>query len=141
VRGYQASEAVFDLIERELIRALVKKSSDSPDCSGIRLNRDVALALSSEGINMLLVQCIEIFLLCCVHQGWELPLPAKLSFTGNYGHKRTQLRSRWWLPGTPSYRAAGIHDIDSEVLEEQLVQPGQLPGYHPAEVPVFTEHY
>jgi hypothetical protein len=97
---------------------------------------DLALLTDASEYGSLAFKHVEILL-----KGWELPLPAKHSFTDNYGHKRTQLRSRWWLSGTPSYRAAGIHDIDSEVLEELLVQPGQLPGYHPDEVPVFTGHY
>ena len=76
-----------------------------------------------------------------VLKGWELPMPAKHSFTDNDGHERTQLRSRWWLTGTPSYRAAGIDDIASTELEALLVGTGELPGYHPAEVPVFMGHY
>ena len=50
----------------------IEECRDAPHRTGVDINGARRLALAAQGINMQLVQTVELALLCCVH--WVIPL-------------------------------------------------------------------
>ncbi|MBC5772798.1 metallophosphoesterase [Pontibacter sp. KCTC 32443] len=76
-------------------------------------------------------------------KGKELQMPEGLFFYDKDGHKRSELRIKWWLnPENLTYRKYSMEDYDS--LVDDLVPTTlarQNKPYHETEKPVFFGHY
>ena len=79
-----------------------------------------------------------------VLKGVELPMPPGEHFEDHQGNIRTKFRARWWDKGQSLPTARNMlfppkeGFIDTPLLAEDVVR---LPGYAPAEKPVFIGHY
>jgi hypothetical protein len=74
-------------------------------------------------------------------KGLEIPLPEGEGFADKDGHTRTDIRTRWWLQHTHTYRDLAMVPADViERIPHEPVPSGILPGYD-NEKPVFVGHY
>lgn len=74
-------------------------------------------------------------------KGLEIPLPGGAGFNDKDGHARTDIRTRWWLQHTHTYRDLAMVPADViEKIPHQPVPAGILPGYDNKK-PVFVGHY
>ncbi len=74
-------------------------------------------------------------------KGLEVELPAGQSFLDKDGHRRTAVRTRWWLGGEQRFPDVVLPQDVAARLEDLAVPAGTLPGYDIAEKPVFLGHY
>jgi hypothetical protein len=82
-------------------------------------------------------QAVEVTL-----KGQETSLPNDLYFLDKDGHRRTNVRTAWWLdPATANYHSYFLEPI--EALLDQPVDVAALPdaSYYQDETPVFFGHY
>lgn len=104
--------------------------------SGDRL--DEAFLYESAGKETPFYESVEIVL-----KGKEIPMPNGLSFHDKEGHRRTDIRIKWWEdPASSSYRKLSV--VDLEQLPDAPVDLELLPNtdyYKSDERPVFFGHY
>lgn len=85
-----------------------------------------------------LYEAIEVTL-----KGKELQMPEGLHFIDKYGHKRNELRIKWWLkPTNITYRQYSVEEYDTltdDIIPEDLIS-SNIP-YAETEKPVFFGHY
>ena len=74
-------------------------------------------------------------------KGLEIPLPHPHHFIDKYGHKRTDIRTKWWQQGELTYRDLAMVPSDAiDQIPHEPVASHILPGYD-GEKPVFVGHY
>ncbi|MAX54861.1 MAG: metallophosphoesterase [Alcanivoracaceae bacterium] len=74
-------------------------------------------------------------------KGLEIPLPDGEQFHDKDGYARTDIRTRWWLQHTHTYRDLAMVPADViERIPHQPVPSGILPGYD-NQKPLFVGHY
>lgn len=74
-------------------------------------------------------------------KGMEIPLPAGAGFSDKDGHRRENIRIKWWKLDGVTYRDLAL--VDDEALEEiphEAIPANILPGYDGAK-PLFVGHY
>jgi hypothetical protein len=74
-------------------------------------------------------------------KGLEIPLPRDHHLFDKYGHKRTNIRIKWWQQGELTYRDLAM--VPGDAIDQIPLEPvGShiLPGYD-GEKPVFVGHY
>jgi hypothetical protein len=75
-------------------------------------------------------------------KGVEAALPPKLSFDDKDGHKRTQIRVRWWLkPDAERTVADTVFPPDPNMPNTRFTTPSQWEPYELTEPPVIFGHY
>ena len=75
-------------------------------------------------------------------KGVEATLPSKLSFEDKDGHKRTQIRVRWWLkPDAERTVADTVFPPDPNMPEKRFTTSSQWEPYDLTEPPVIFGHY
>jgi hypothetical protein len=75
-------------------------------------------------------------------KGHETKLPGGLHFFDKDGHRRTMVRTAWWLdPAAATYQSYFLESL--EALADQAVDVAALPdaSYYQEETPVFFGHY
>jgi hypothetical protein len=74
-------------------------------------------------------------------KGIEVPLPDGYWFEDKDGHRRTEIRVRWWEPAGATYRQAAIVDeAQRDRIPDLPMPPRGHVGYDDAK-PVFFGHY
>jgi len=74
-------------------------------------------------------------------KGLEIPLPHPHQFTDEYGHKRANIRTKWWQQGELTYRDLAMVPGDAiDQIPHEPVASHILPGYD-GKKPVFVGHY
>jgi hypothetical protein len=74
-------------------------------------------------------------------KGLEIPLPEGYFFYDKSGHKRTDIRTKWWRESEGTfYDLAMVPGSEIERIPDKKVQASFLPGYDNKK-PVFVGHY
>lgn len=74
-------------------------------------------------------------------KGLEISLPRGHSFVDHGGTRRSEVRTRWWLPQPASLRDAAILDGESSASLPDLPLPADYPAQPVEGAPVFIGHY
>jgi hypothetical protein len=102
--------------------------------SGNAMNFDLVAKASDESHPF--YDCVETLL-----KGPEVRLPEGHEFLDPSGHRRHNVRVRWWDDGAATYADAAMLDAEArEALPHTLLPDTLKMGYH-ADKPVFIGHY
>ncbi len=76
-----------------------------------------------------------------VLKGLEIPLPDGIEFADKDGHRRTEIRTKWWNPSATSYRDLAI--VPADILERipHEPTPADIQSGYAGDKPVFIGHY
>ena len=76
-------------------------------------------------------------------KGVEAELPCGLSFSDKDGNKRHEIRLKWWLQGSQSYRVAALvpKDVREQLSDKKLIPKENMISYDKDQPPVFFGHY
>ena len=101
---------------------------------GHRLDRELVVAASRRG--SMEHRAVETLL-----KGIEIDLPPGHEFHDKGGHRRTNVRTRWWDAAADTYRKAALLDeVARQELPDMPIPSSALLGYD-GDKPVFFGHY